>query len=163
MRKWLRGWFAWRFSLGRLVIATVVLGVIIGLSLCKIGPIYLIDYEPSGFSIEFRGWPLPFIAEQVRPGTEEPVRICDRELTVDEEAQLSRYQREYWELIGAGLSYQMPLTHLQYRLLDYPSAQWLLSGNGLIFCGIVDLLVMICIPSLILFLQIPRRQAPVVG
>ena len=33
MWKWLRSWFAWRFSLTRLVVAVVFLGAVLGLSL----------------------------------------------------------------------------------------------------------------------------------
>jgi len=38
MWKWLRSWFGWRFSLIRLVVAVVFLGVFVGLNVQKIGP-----------------------------------------------------------------------------------------------------------------------------
>jgi hypothetical protein len=52
MWKWLRSWFAWRFSLGRLVVATVFLGAVVGLNVRDVRPTDDVSY--------CSGWPIPF-------------------------------------------------------------------------------------------------------
>jgi hypothetical protein len=160
MWKWLRSWFAWRFSLRRLVIATVVLGTILGLNLREIGPLYKPDNSPSDCFVTFWGWPLPYIAEPVRPKTEEPVFICDRVPTAEEETKRRQYFIEHWDIYALTLKYELPLTHKPFYILEWPSAEWLMSGNGSVICGTINVLVLIGTAFLILFLQIPRRKAP---
>jgi hypothetical protein len=160
MRTWLRGWFAWRFSLRRLVIATVVLGGIIGLNLSRIGPIFQANYKPSGDIINFWGWPLPYIAEPERPKSGEPVFVPNRALTTEDKARLEKYETEFSEIWMVGHAYRLPWTHQLYRILGMQSFRWLMFGNGPVACGVVNVFAMTGSIFLILFLQIPRLRAP---
>ena len=47
MWKWLRSRFSWRFSLGELVVAVVLLGALVGLNMWKIGPMHRRGPEPG--------------------------------------------------------------------------------------------------------------------
>ena len=135
MFKWLRSWFAWRFSLTRLVVAVVFLGAFIGLNMRKIGPRRAID--PRGGQSEALayswGWPLPVFLQ------EGDLNINDA-LVAD--------------------SYRLPLTHQTYLFCRGPTLPHhtpLGLGTAIINCTI-NVLFALTVLSLILFLQIPRRK-----
>jgi hypothetical protein len=150
MRAWLRGWFAWRFSLRRLVIATVFLGAIIGLNTREIGPMvwHGVYLAPRSYC----GWPLPFVWEWSEEGD-----FCiayQRKLGRD--CTQRELNRAWWAAVE---SYRFPFTHQTYRLLDF--ANWSYdNGRSFAFCGAIDALFALSLLFLILFLQIPRLRAP---
>ena len=138
MRKWLCSWFAWRFSLTRLTVATVVLGAIVGLNARKIGPrqghAWGTFYHLGPSSCW--GWPLPF-----------------RKEFEDSDAR--------WQDL---IEYRIPFTHQTYHLLNWDELylQDLLRTNTnertFSICAIIDAIFALVVLSLILFLQTPRRK-----
>jgi hypothetical protein len=144
MWKWLRSWFAWRFSLGRLVVATVFLGGIVGLNTQDIS--LPVDYQVhrSGDRIEeghtahtFCGWPLPFNCLN----SSELGRIAATQGTL----AITTFDPTDFDWL--------PWTHQAYRLLD------LCAESGLfVDCAILDVLLALAMLSLSLSLQIPRRK-----
>ena len=147
MRKWLRSWFAWRFSLTRLVIAVLFLGASVGLNMREIGPVWLEGFHDPTY---LWGWPLAFALRHGRPVSEVPFIDGDK--------------REKWEVRyeaarRTARSYRLPCTHQTYRLLDweYPVESAICSEPAFVFLAI-DVLFALTVLSLILFLQIPRRK-----
>jgi hypothetical protein len=148
MWKWLRYRFVWRFSLGRLMIATVFLGAVVGLNLQEIGPIMCdLGSEYSGnYRVCYWGWPLPLFA------SDEPAwRKWE-----------NRYNGDYDDPVPC----RLPWTHKIYHLAG-GFAALRHSGVGskmhshVIICGaIIDALFALTVLSLILFVQIPCRKAP---
>jgi len=144
MLRWIRSWFAWRFSLIRLVLATLFLGAFVGLNMHQISQ--PVDYvvEHSGKKLEgsashsYYGWPLPFKG-----------MYGDALVSVEAEPFTGRratsifYQNEYeW----------LPWTHQSYRLFGHCMDKGFLV-NG----AIIDALFALTVLSLTLLLQIPRR------
>jgi len=162
MLNWLRPWFAWRFSLTRLVVAVVFLGAFVGLN------VRVPQMESLALTqvVGFRGWPLPVIAEVSRmPIPDDP----------SSSPSLSEgYYKQYkW----------LPWTHQTYRLflpdLNTSSPSWLASDWATYYspnlaeiratvssnwsaiygiCAVIDALFVITGLALILCLQIPRRK-----
>ena len=162
MWKWLRSWFAWRFSLTRLVIAVLFLGAVVGLNMREIGPRHWPEDLIPAISW---GWPLP-IAWELDQSFRAPVNGEPNPLTQEE---LSAR----WRAAGC---YRFPLTHQTYRLLrwerdmrwadprhrDPPRDFYVWTGGvstgGFLYYAIIDVLFALIVLALILFLQIPRRK-----
>jgi hypothetical protein len=142
MWKWLRSWFAWRFSLRRLVVATVFLGAFVGLNVQEIGPMRPRKREGAivpGASVCFRGWPLPFSCQQLG------------------------FELGWVDAAAAAETYRIPWTHQTYCMLAVESCnrdgEFLLNyPNNKLLLGSTDLFAAIIPLCLILFLQIPRRK-----
>jgi hypothetical protein len=151
MWKWLRSWFAWQFSLRRLVIATVFLGAVVGLNAQKIGPL------PTGYFLSSdafpviyaRGWPFPFLEELAYVGESDAVRV------LGVEPQNIHFSNDWFVSLQ---DRALPWTHQGYRLLDLSSLGWQDTVIGRIAYGAIDALFAFTMPFLILFLQIPRRR-----
>jgi hypothetical protein len=156
MWKWLRSWFAWRFSLGRLVIATLFLGVVVGLNMQKVGPKFVDGSWPA----YYWGWPFPIIWEWDRH------EFYTNALGIAEDhwrtTEFTEAEAAAINEAGAGLvaarRYQEPLTHRAYCLLELFSPSLTL----FVLFAVLDTLFTLTVLALILFLQIPRRgeQSP---
>jgi hypothetical protein len=160
MFKWLRSWFAWRFSLRRLVIATLFLGAVVGLNMQKIGPI-IHPYEPQiPLLTYFWGWPLPCANDwQNVPGEiQDEAGICRAPEvgTVDFEIYLEKFR----EHCIVAEHYQFPAFHQTYRLLIWVGGDWLFTYYGVKVGAGVNVLIAFTTFALILFLKIPRRRDP---
>ena len=144
MLNWLRSEFRGRFSLTRLLIATVFLGGFVGMNMHKIGPTRL----TSGI-YNYYGWPLPFIAmndqREYHPPFEAPEN-CD-ELLKAHNAFMEDYN-----------SYRIPLHHQAYCLLRGDSLRNLDTERGRILCAVINILFALVVFVLILLLQPPRRK-----
>ena len=146
MRRSLRSWFAWRFSLTRLVVAMVFLGAFVGLNVSKqeLFPTW------TGAVWTFRGWPLPITCQ---PREWDPSSDSHLEPPAD-------YSPREWA----------QWTHQTYRLAQVEHFNWLTSlgvitwdaqnGTNDVFtcCAVIDALFALTILALILFLQIPPRK-----
>ena len=145
MWKWLRSWFAWRFSLTRLVVAVVFLGVFVGLNFRQLQ----VQVE-GGIPCEesFRGWPFPitFSACIVKPAD------------ALHEVSSEQYDQFDW----------LPWTHQTYRLFCDPSwstDDWYVFRwkdpdsyvRIIILSAIINALFALTVLALILFLH-PRRK-----
>jgi hypothetical protein len=156
MRKWLRGWFVWRFGLRRLVVATVFLGIVVGLNFRTIGPMGFAYYEIHRHMVYlqyWRGWPLPFLAQEDEIDT----TCTDSALFGNKVAEQARLAKA---MVNGEPQGPLPLIYQTYRFagnapfrLLIPEAQFCLST------AIIDALLALTVLFLILFLQIPRRQA----
>jgi hypothetical protein len=125
---WLRSWFAWRFSLARLVIAVVFLGVVVGLNVQKIGPLWCDELSYC------YGWPFPALAVPIQ--TDEPL--------------------EWLGYLEITKSYRWPWMHSVYGLVvDGPRFSYPLRKPA--FGAIIDALVALIQLALILFFH-PRRK-----
>jgi len=168
MRKWLRSRFAWRFSLARLVVAVVFLGMCIGLNMREIGPV-LASFS-GGLPARYWGWPLPFDGE-VDEGAYELVYRINRQHM--EELNLRSFDDDWAIEVADGQGafdsarhYRFPITHQAYRLLNWDSQQEfhavyvpVFHNRRTFICyGIVDALFALAVLSFILCLQIPRRK-----
>jgi hypothetical protein len=144
MRKWLREWFAWQFSLRRLLVATVFLGVVLGLNLQRV---------PHSDRMSLWGWPLP----------------VTRRLDIFFSADETKEQRDQFQWI--------PWTHQTYHVLrlnsfgeafGWASLNWDDPNRAnrlfrfFVVGTVIDALFALTVLFLILFLQIPCRQAPTV-
>jgi hypothetical protein len=150
MWKWLRSWFAWRFSLGRLVIATVFLGAVVGLNVREIRPEAAWSVDGNDLVDCYRGWPFPFIVTRVNQPNCPP-------------AIIEAFIREHGTGVKAFQRYSIPDTH---RWSYNWGSKWLYCRRGLggekdfVTGGIIDALFALTGVALILFLQIPRRKEP---
>ena len=135
MWKWLRSWFAWRFSLVRLVVAVVFFAACLGLNVC--GPQAQIVSNRGRTVVRHWGWPLPFSVSE---------RDFDAASDVLEEPVTSQqFSQLRW----------LPWTHKTYCIvLLFPRG---LFATGFAVCAIIDVLVGLITLTLILFLQ-PRRK-----
>jgi hypothetical protein len=155
MFKWLRSWFAWRFSLTRLVVAVVFLGVLVGLNLC--GPcVAFLPQKGKDDRIISRieGWPLPAI------------HMYYRGQYIDAETESIPTETEEDNEFG-----WLPWTHQTYRLLEFDPLKGLFDWTRLFSSDdsyeltiylagtIIDALFALTVLSLILFLH-PRRNPP---
>lgn len=146
MWKWLRSWFVWRFSLTRLVVAVLFLGVFVGLNLR--GPKF-----HGGYGVNtVWGWPLPVAMLTFQ---------CDPSPEPDSVKEQTGYE---W----------IPWTHQTYHLFRLDSLRWLHSGWAsfdwymgddlyiiYIVAAVANILLALTVLALILFLQIPRRKVAV--
>jgi len=149
MRKWLRSWFAWRFSLTRLVIAVAFWAAFVGLNVC--GPQYQIHgFERKGrLVVEYFGWPVAF-----RSGTRPWDATSDPLL---EFMTRERLDENEW----------LPWTHQTYRLtgsnLYFILTRWAVVHRDRseinIIDAVLDVVFAIAVLTLILFLH-PRRKPP---
>jgi hypothetical protein len=137
MWKCLRSQFAWRFSLIRLVMAVVFLGIFFGLNVC--GPTAQIVSSRGRTVASHWGWPLPFSVSE---------RDFDAASDVLEEPVTSQqFSQLRW----------LPWTHKTYRIvLLFPRG---LFATGFAVCAIIDVLVGLVPLGLILFFH-PRRRPP---
>jgi hypothetical protein len=155
MWKWLRSWFAWRFSLGRLVVATVFLGAFLGLNMRKIGPYGGFGLPDKIHVVAYWGWPLPFIRSRqnwYRPPITNP-------------ATADKIQQEWDAWVEKNLANEIPLSHQTYYAFEWwPLSQWpfndVTTESGVVLGRIIDAVFALTVLFLILFLQIPRRKAP---
>ncbi len=132
MSKWFHSWFAWRFSLTRLVVAVVFLGAFVGLNVC--GP-----RAPIGDAVLFFwGWPLPGGSTHLEgPDDFTP-------------ADFHEFHSLRW----------VPWTHYTYHLTKQRPVQWVRFGRrDLSGYGPINALVGLIPLFLILFLH-PRRRTP---
>jgi hypothetical protein len=150
MWKWFRSWFAWRFSLARLVVAVVFLGAVVGLNCRKIGPTYLTDLPACYF-----GWPLP-LAEEAG-SYERSYRIFeDYYIAWANRSPDCEALEKKWYAYSDAARHPLPLTHQAYRILSRKQRseiRWWLTIYGLI-----DVVLCITPTVLILILQMPRRK-----
>jgi len=158
MRKWLRSWFAWRFSLIRLVIAVVFLGAFVGLNTRRIGPavyqMQLSSPPPALIVRHFRGWPFPF------SGSTEAVSRRQAEM---DSVVLDRAPADFLNGKRDGF-FEPAWTHRTYFLIspfrNVPeSGPIALDLEGYIALGTIDALFALVVLTLILFLR-PRRKPP---
>jgi hypothetical protein len=146
MWKWLRSWFAWRFSLVRLVVCIVFLAACIGLNFREIMP------PPRGVEPVYYGWPLPCT---VKWDVDLVPNARALEHFLFDEGKHARWLTTR--------SHLLPLTHQTYRLIEFKSLRWFYSQNGLIVCGILNGLFGLAVLFPILFLQLPRRKVAAKG
>ena len=176
MRKWLSGWFTWRFTLARLVVAVVILGVLIGLNTSQIA-------RPLSYSrvcderivemVSYRGWPFCFTCTSVDfldsdVALEDlglPVPAFESFKSVGEEWGYGAQVRQWdWANRERLLAYDaqcdwLTWTHQTYRLLDLDSARWTGWNGELRVSGVlINALFALSVLALMLFLQIPRRK-----
>jgi len=111
MWQWLRSWFAWRFSLTRLVIAVVFLGAFVGLNMRKIGPLDGEAFRPT----EYWGWPFPVVWSATPLPENLPDDFTEEEFK-EAERRLAAFE--------TSASYRLPLTHKTYRFLEFRSFRW---------------------------------------
>jgi len=139
MRKWLRSWFAWRFSLTRLVLAVVFLAAFVGLNVC--GP----QKEMGGDVDIYWGWPLPSAEGVYGPA-------LGSYLTLEQAEQFEQFKWLPWTHQTYRLSYRWRWLH------DWV---WPVDSRSVIFVipAIIDALVALIPIALILFLH-PRRKPP---
>jgi hypothetical protein len=147
-----RCYYRWRFSLQRLIIASMFLGAVIGLNVREVGPWWQpYDFYTSRYAILSHcwGWPFPFHAK------------------MDSTAGYGHMQT-WWNLdrdtdapvTDAGQSVDLPCTHFTYRLLkldvrlDGPAG-----GGFVVWGGVIDAIFALTVVALILFLHL-RRQPP---
>ena len=172
MRKWIGVWFAWRFSLTRLVIAVLFLGAFLGLNTRRIGPAVhqLPESEmivaggansasqtPVLIVTHFRGWPFPFTRSTGGLSR-------DAEMNSD---VLDRAPADFSDSERDGF-FEPPWTHRTYSLISpfrNPPMKGLipLDLEGYIVLGVIDALFALTVLALILFLQLPRRKVAAKG
>lgn len=170
MRKWLRSWFVWQFSLTRLVIAVVFLGAFLGLNVRRIGPsVYQVplsgrvssppDPNPTPTLIvrHFRGWPFPFT------GSTEALMRRDAEMNSDvlDHAPAEFLNGKDFFETPYGF-FESPWTHRTYYLIssfrNAPASGPIgLDLVGYIILGIIDALFALTGLTLILFYH-PRHN-----
>jgi hypothetical protein len=147
MWKWLRSWFAWQFSLRRLVVAVVLFGAVVGLNVREIGPKHVASwasFSPGVTVASYWGWPL---AHTIEFDEWKLDRWWD-----DEDTQAAKDPQV--ERAKAAVAYRLPLTHQTYRLAGYfPSTAY----RRPLF-AIIDALVAIIPLALILFLPDPSAK-----
>lgn len=152
-------WFECQYSLRRLAIATVFLGVILGLNLRRVGPMRppCITYS----YVCYWGWPLPFIVEE----REKNLWADPNRLTapyVPDKCQTAEDFLITVEMKNANPSAwtnKFPFTHLTYYMVDCDLMRWLSSvDNRLTVCRVIDVVMVLLVTLLILFLRWPRRQ-----
>jgi len=149
MLKWLRSWFAWRFSLTRLVIAVLFLGTFVGLNLRVVGPI---EWPDNLCPSILWGWPLPIVWERDESFYAQREGRHDR---LSEDALAARRDN--------ARSYRFPFTHQAYRLLKWETALVYADvlfpdSDHFALYAIIDGLFALLVLSLILFLQLPRHK-----
>jgi hypothetical protein len=134
MWKWLGSWFAWRFSLTRLVVAVVFLGAFVGLNMR--GP----QSRWETLSVRYQGWPLP-ITEQ----WEQWDAVSD-----EKEEDWPWTHRTYY------LMHLVPDSLLNWTTFSWKEQAFGDSAIG-IGTAIIDILFALVPLALILFLH-PRRK-----
>lgn len=138
MLKWFRGWFAWRFSVPRLIVAALLLAAFVWLNVETIGPLR----APGGVPCYCRGWPLPYHVKRDWAGP------------MGRDLELKRMREPH-----------LPWTHHAYRMIIEVEGDWhgwhgrektefSLSG------AIADTFLTLPIIALILLVQVPglRRE-----
>jgi hypothetical protein len=141
----------YRFSLARLVVAVVFLGVFVGLNMRKIGPMEVL----YGVPCSYRGWPLPFYGgRDERAGELQDAAYQVREARAACEAALED-DRAYRV---AAIFYRLPLTHQTYRLLHWGTPHRFAPRPFIVY-AIIDTLFALTVLTLILFYH-PRRKPP---
>ena len=166
MRKWIGVWFAWRFSLARLVIAVLFFGAFLGLNTRRIGPAVhqwpgsemivagganSTSQTPILIVTHFRGWPFPFTGS--REGLSRDAEM-DSDVLDHAPADFSNSERDGF--------FEPPWTHRTYSLISpfrNPPMKGLipLDLEGYIVLGVIDALFALVVLSLILFLR-PRSK-----
>ena len=133
----LRSWFAWRFSLTRLVVAVVFLGVFVGLNVCEATLL-----NGAGLTAVGQGWPLPFAAEFHSRQHTEPIQR-DRWYP---------WTHKTYDIIRTGFFSELVFSDWGVIVLEA-------DNRVFVICAIVDALVCLIPLTLILFLH-PRRKLP---
>jgi hypothetical protein len=148
MHKRLQIGFVGQFSLRRLGLATVFLGVFVGLNSRPVGPVWLGGWHVPSY---YWGWPLPLAKE---PAFSKPEGLSL--------AENEKWYARDWELKQSSYHYQLPWTHLTYRLLSLPFHQPSFTASRVV----IDVLCAVIPLTLVLFLRIhvsPQRPAPCGG
>jgi len=152
MLKWLRSWFTWRFSLTRLVVAVVFLGVAMGLNMKEIGP-FVVHKRYGGEDVAWVcrqwGWPLP-VHTRVDVWERPPLPRNDPESVV-------AILIEWKERVRSLRSYRLPLSHLTYVPVAGGTYWAAFEREPLWLYRIIDALFALTVLTLILFLH-PRSK-----
>jgi len=168
MWKWLCSWFAWRFSLTRLMMATMLLAALLGLN-SRVVQGELVIWETERVIVSrgdpVWGWPAPFIQGDRKHELVPPISgvLLNPPASADVLPPSDAGAAAMYPPSAAVDLEQMPWTHKTYQLLMY-DADWQLSqstpGKTFVFSGIIiNAVFALAALALILFLQIPRRKA----
>lgn len=167
MWKCLRSWFAWRFSLRRLLIATVLLGALVGLNFRRIGPTVMLGASwpgEAGPPINYYGWPLPWAVELDGDFWDLQRQFVGDVRSAENQRVLAQLNARH----DAAKSYRYPLTHWTYCFFDERGVAWILITDlaprricpVFVYHGLFDVFFAMIVIALILFFR-PRSKPPV--
>ena len=115
-------------------------------------------FPPYHIPGRYWGWPLPFTYEfedlevhRIAFGTRFQGGVTEEDAKAMEKAKVG---------IDAARSYELPLTHRTYGILLGPGLRNRIEDRtSFLYYGAIDALIALAALFLVLFLQIPRRQA----